>query len=175
VSAAYHVRPYDLVLSREALEALGGALDFPRPFAVGLKIQAEEIDAFGHANNTAYPRWMEACAWAHSTAVGLDPARCQALGRGMALKGLKIDYLRAGLLHQPVVIANWIVRVDRLRAERQFQVLDGETHKTLARGFAHYVCIDLATGGPTRMPRAFSEGYVVSAGVADGASGLARD
>ena len=124
-----------------------------------------DMDAFNHVNNTVYQRWMEACAWAHSAAVGLDPDCCRALRRGMALKAIETDYLRASFRDQAIVVLNWIARIDRLKAERRFQVCCAQTGATLARSRASYVCIDLTTGAPARMPPDFIARYTISEAV----------
>jgi acyl-CoA thioester hydrolase len=137
-------------------------LDRPRPFAIVLSVEPDEIDAFGHANNTAYQRWTEACAWEHSAAVGLSPERCLSLQRGMALRHLEIDFSRASFLGQSIVVANWITEVGRLRAERRFQVMDATDGSTLARAHGKYVCIDTTTGAPVRMPKEFVDRYTIT-------------
>ena len=157
----YAIRAHDAVLKGAQLDPFRAAFDGPNPFVIALTAEIEEIDAFGHVNNTAYQRWMEACAWAHSIAVGAPPEACRALNRGMALRSLEIDYLRASFLDQRVLVANWVVKVDRLRAERRFQVLEAASGATLARAVGRYVCIDLHSGAPVRMPELFVKAYVV--------------
>lgn len=163
----YDIRKYT---SRERLlEDLpwSSHIALPDPFGIQLVVEPSEIDGFGHVNNTVYPRWLEACAWAHSEAVGLSPARCVELGRGMALRSLEVEFLRPAFVGQAITVLNWLTKVDRLRAERRFQVFCDESAQPLAHGKAQYVCIDLATGAPTRMPPAFIAGYQVTAVVLD--------
>jgi acyl-CoA thioester hydrolase len=160
-AGTYEVRAHMGVLDPAALAAGPITPDLPEPFGIVLRAEESEIDSFGHVNNSAYPRWMEACAWAHSAAVGLDVSRCGVLGRGMALKSLTIDFLRPSFQDQAIVVMNWITQVGRLRAERRFQVCCAETGATLARSHADYVCIDLASGAPARMPPAFVSAYLV--------------
>ncbi len=160
-AGTYEVRAHIGVIDTGALASMPIAPDLPEPFGIVLRAEASEIDSFGHVNNSAYPRWMEACAWAHSAAVGLDASRCRALNRGMALKALTTDFLRPSFQDQAIVVLNWITEVGRLRAERRFQVCCAETGATLARSRAAYVCIDLASGAPARMPAEFVGAYLV--------------
>jgi acyl-CoA thioester hydrolase len=134
----------------------------PRPFAIVLNVESDEIDAFGHVNNTAYQRWIEACAREHSTAVGLDPERRRSVQRGMALRHIEIDFRRASFLDQTIVVANWITKVETLRAERHFQVMDAADGTTLARAEGKYVCIDTTNGAPVRMPKELTERYTIT-------------
>ena len=164
-AGTYGIRSHAGVLDVARLASGPIEPDLPDPFGIALRVREDEIDAFGHVNNTVYQRWMEACAWAHSAAVGLDPDRCRALQRGMALKAIETDYLRASFRDQTIVVLNWIAWIDRLKAERRFQVCCAQTGSTLARSRASYVCIDLATGAPSRMPPDFIARYTVSEAV----------
>ena len=159
---SYNVRSFSAVADATVLAALQGGLDLPGGFGIVLTSATEEVDSFGHVNHTVYARWMEACAWAHSAHVGLSQTRCCGLNRGMVMGSLKVEYLAAAGASQTVVVMNWITAVNRLRAERRFQVFDLERSTVLARGHAHYVCVDLSSGAPVRMPAEFQQGYVVS-------------
>ena len=159
---SYSVRSFSAVADATVLAALQGGLDLPGGFGIVLTSATEEVDSFGHVNHTVYARWMEACAWAHSAHVGLSETRCCELNRGMVMGSLKVEYLAAAGASQTVVVMNWITAVNRLRAERRFQILDLERSTVLARGHAHYVCVDLSSGAPVRMPAEFQQGYVVS-------------
>jgi acyl-CoA thioester hydrolase len=136
-------------------------LDRPNPFSIALVAAEDEVDVYGHVNNTVYARWVEACAWAHSAAVGLPPETCRALNRGMALRSLELEFERAAAAGQPVIVSNWVTEVGRLKAVRHFQVHTPEG-ETLARAVGRYVCINLETGAPTRMPPEFVAGYVLT-------------
>jgi acyl-CoA thioesterase FadM len=59
----------------------------------------------------------------------------------------------------------------RLRIERRFQICRRSDGQTLVRALVHYVCIDLQTGKPKRMPTEFTT-YSVAPEVAEA---LARE
>ncbi|MBI3171310.1 MAG: acyl-CoA thioesterase, partial [Hydrocarboniphaga effusa] len=42
---------------------------------------------------------------------------------------------------------------------RGYQILRPKDGRTVLRCSTHWVCVDLASGKPRRMPREFSEGY----------------
>ena len=138
----------------------------PSPFTIELQVRPEEIDAFGHVNNTVYLTWFEACAWAHSAAVGLPVETCVALRRGMAVRRSEIDYRRPAMENDHLAVANWVVHADRLAARRRFQLFRSGSGELLAEALVHYVCINLDTGAPARMPPAFVASYVVEPDVA---------
>jgi acyl-CoA thioester hydrolase len=137
--------------------------ELPAPHVVGLSVQTADIDAYGHVNNSVYLTWLDRAAWSHSAALGMPLADCLALRRGMAAQRIEIEYLRAAIAGDEVLIATWIVASDaRLRCARRFQVWRPRDAATLARAGVDYVCINLDSGRAVRMPAAFARAYVVS-------------
>jgi acyl-CoA thioester hydrolase len=83
----------------------------------------------------------------------------------MAAHRTQIDYLRAAVLGDRVLIGTWIVNTDgKLRVQRCFQVRRDVDGETLARARTDYVCINLDSGRPARMPDSFRDSYIVTAG-----------
>ena len=137
-----------------------GDWDHSDPFVIEVVATERDIDSYRHVNNAVYLTWLERCAWAHSAAVGLPEAECLRLERGMAVLRIELDYLAAARAGDRVEIANWIARCDgRLRATRRFQIRRAADRATLLRGTIDYVCLNLATGRPARMPQVFAERY----------------
>jgi acyl-CoA thioester hydrolase len=137
--------------------------DHPAPHVIELSVRPQDIDEYGHVNNAVYLTWLDRAAWSHSAALGVPLAQCLALRRGMAAQRIEIDYLRAALAAERVLIATWIVSADgRLRAERRFQIRRAADGATLARARIDYVCISLESGRAVRMPEGFARAYVVT-------------
>lgn len=125
-----------------------------------MRVSDAEIDELGHANNTAYVRWMEQCAWQHSSALGLDIASYHALDRAMVVLKHELHYLAAAFRDEELVVATWIISSDaKLRLTRHFQILRESDNTTLLRAKSEYACMEISTGKPKRMPAAFIEGY----------------
>jgi acyl-CoA thioester hydrolase len=138
------------------------AFDLPSAFTVEATAEPDELDHYGHVNNAVYLRWLERCAWAHSASVGLPPEVCAGeLRRGMAVRRSEVDYLRAAYAGDRLTVGTWVVAVSRLRAVRRFQIVRESDGATLVRADLDYVCINLDTGTPSRMPPAFVDGYRV--------------
>ena len=134
--------------------------DFPNPFTLQLTVDSSEIDEYRHVNNAAYVRWLDRCAWAHSTALGLSIDDCLRLDRGMAVRRSELDYLAPAFLNDPVVVATWITHNDeKLRVTRRFHIVAERTRKTLVRATVEYVCLVLSTGRPARLPPEFLQRY----------------
>ena len=133
--------------------------DHADPFVYEVDVLPEDIDSFGHVNNTVYLRWLTECAWAHSAAVGLPEDKCVALRRGMAVRGINVELLGSAYLGDKILVGNWLTNRNRLRATRVYQVVQAASEQTLLRGEVNFVCIDLDSGRPVRMPPEFDKGY----------------
>ena len=134
--------------------------DWQAPFTLPITVSAEAIDELGHVNNAVYVRWMEQCAWQHSQALGLGLAEYQALDRAMAVLRHEIDYLASAYLGDQLVMGTWITESDqRLRMQRHFQLVRAKDASVLLRAQTTFVCIELSSGRPKRMPARFIEDY----------------
>ena len=134
--------------------------DLHNPFVIDIQVAADDIDGLGHANNAVYVSWLERCAWRHSQFLGLDLAEYRRLDRAMAVLRREIDYLASAYEDQQLQMATWIVESDqRLKMNRHFQLVRPEDGVTLLRARTTFVCIELSSGKPKRMPAEFVEGY----------------
>ncbi|WP_130909170.1 acyl-CoA thioesterase [Pseudomonas mucidolens] len=137
--------------------------DLATPFIIDLSVGPEDIDGLGHANNAVYVAWLERCAWRHSQRLGLDLTAYRRLDRAMAVVRHEIDYLAAGYEGDELQLATWIVDWDqRLKMIRRFQLLRPRDGSTLLRAQTTFVCIELSSGKPKRMPAEFIDGYGVA-------------
>lgn len=134
--------------------------DYPQPFTLKTRVGADDIDGLEHTNNTVYVKWCEQVAWAHSVALGLDLEAYQRLDRAMAITHSEYDYLQASREGDELVAGTWIVSWDRkLTMERRFQIIRPADGLTLLRGMMRFVCIQISSGRPRRMPPEFIAGY----------------
>jgi acyl-CoA thioester hydrolase len=139
--------------------------DFANPHVVTLEVLAADIDAYDHVNNSVYLAWLDRAAWSHSATLGLSLDQCVTTRRGMAAHRTEIDYLKAALLGDRVLVGTWIVNTDaKLRVERRFQIRRATDGETLSRARIDYVCINLDSGRAVRMPESFRNAYIVTAG-----------
>jgi acyl-CoA thioester hydrolase len=114
--------------------------DYPEPHVIEHIALEEEADGYGHVNNSVYLQWLDQCVWDHCDAVEMSPRLCRELNRGFAATRHEIDYLRAAY--------------------------PGSDGQILLRARSYYVCTDLTTGRPTRMPEIFKTGFKVLPNVA---------
>ncbi|WP_407311341.1 acyl-CoA thioesterase [Pseudomonas sp. nanlin1] len=134
--------------------------DKPTPFVIELEVGPDDIDGLGHANNAVYVSWLERSAWRHSQRLGLDLCEYRRLDRAMAVMRHEIDYLASAYEGDALSLATWIVQWDRrLTMHREFQLVRPADGATLLRARTTFVCIQLSTGKPKRMPAEFIDGY----------------
>ena len=137
-------------------------LRLPAAFTGMHLVVPQEIDEYGHVNNTVYLQWLDRIAWEHSSALGVPLARCMALRRGMAVRHTRVDYLEAALLGDCLLLATWIIACDaRLRCRRRFEILRTVDGKRVLDAEIDYFCLNLDSGGPCRVPAEFVECYRV--------------
>jgi acyl-CoA thioester hydrolase len=152
--------------------------DLPEPHVHEVLAAGGDIDGYGHVNNAVYVRWLDLAAWSHSTALGLGPDTCIGRRAGMAVLRTQVHYLAPAFAADRIRVGTWIVGNDgRLRVSRRFQLRNARDGRCLVRALIHYVCIDLDSGRPRRMPPDFVSAYRVAdpvrAAMPDGAAPFA--
>jgi acyl-CoA thioester hydrolase len=134
--------------------------DLPSPFLYRLSASTDDIDAYGHVNNSVYLRWLDETAWAHSTSLGVSPEQCVTTRRGMVVWRSQLHYQAPAFAGDALEVGTWLVFEDtRLRVDRRFQIRRLADDRTLLRGLIHYVCADLDSGRPRRMSLEFVQRY----------------
>jgi len=134
--------------------------ELSEPFVIDIQVLPEHIDGLGHTNNAVYVTWLEQCAWRHSQSLGLDLDDYHRLDRAMAVVRHEIDYLASAYQGEYLQLGTWIVESDqRLKMRRRFQLIRPADGTTLVRALTTFVCIELSSGRPRRMPTEFVEGY----------------
>lgn len=137
--------------------------DLPDPHVITLEVTPQHIDVMGHTNNVVYLEWLEKVAWSHSNALGLDWDIYKKLNRALVARRHEIDYLAATFVGEQLLLGTWIVGNDRkLSVTRRYQIIRPADKVTVLRGQTHWVCIELGSGKPKRMPAEFADGYLVT-------------
>ena len=136
--------------------------DRANPFIIDVIVELDRIDGYGHVSNHFYIEWMTDCMFAHSAAVGLDDVTCAEMARGMAVRDLRAEFIPPAYRGDKLSIANWIIFSDKkLRVSRRFQIINNDSGKTLVRAGMDFICTNLETGRPVRMPKVFQERYII--------------
>lgn len=134
--------------------------DVAKPYVQQLTVGSEHLDRFGHTNNVVYLGWLEKLAWAHSESLGLGFDAYERLNAGCVARRHELDYLAASFAGDELHLATWVHENDqRLSMWRAYQIIRAQDGKTILRGRTHWVCVDLKSGRPKRMPPEFVEAY----------------
>jgi acyl-CoA thioester hydrolase len=135
------------------------AWDAPHPHVIAVDVTDAHIDLMQHVNNVHYLQWLENVAWSHSNSLGMRQEDYTRLGHGMVVKRHELDYVAPALLGDRVLLATWIVGLDRLSTHRRYQFVREADGATLFRGATHFVCVEIASGKVRRMIPEFTETY----------------
>jgi len=80
----------------------------------------------------------------------------------MAVRDVRMSYLRATFEGDQLWVADWLTHNDgRLRATRSFQILRPADEACVMRAEIDYICINVSSGRPQRMPEGFLRAYAV--------------
>ena len=131
------------------------------PFTIRVRVAPADVDDLDHANNTAYLRWAQEVAIAHSQAVGLGVAEYKARGAAFVVTRHEIDYLRPALPGQELEAETRVVAMTAVTAERRTAIRALADGQLLARAVTMWAYIDFARGRPVRIPGDIRSRFVV--------------
>jgi acyl-CoA thioester hydrolase len=135
--------------------------DVTQPFNERVTVGPEHLDQFGHTNNVIYLSWLEKVAWSHSISLGLGFDSYERLNAGCVARRHELDYLAPTFAGDELALGTWIAECDaRLTMWRAYQIIRVGDGKTVLRGRTQWVCVDLKTGKPRRMPQEFVKAYL---------------
>ncbi len=136
------------------------AWDFADPFVMDVDVPADAIDRLGHVNNARYLVWLEACAWQHSEHLGVGWDDYERLNCAVVAHRHEVDYLKASFAGETLRVGTWCSGNDgKLRFRRHYQIMRPADGACVVRAVTHWICVDLQSGRPRRMPPEFVRGY----------------
>ena len=127
-----------------------------------VQVLPEQIDVLGHVNNVVYLQWVEQVAWQHSQQLGLDLAAYQRLDAAMVAREHQLVYKAACFIEDQIELRTWLGRGDLLNLYRHYQFVRLTDQRVVFEGVTRWVCVQLSTGRPIRMPISFQQAYGVS-------------
>ena len=134
--------------------------DVRTPFIERVTVVPGDMDEFAHTNNVIYLRWLERVAWNHSARLGLSMDDYRRLNAGCVARRHELDYLAATIAGDELMLGTWIAECDaKFTMWRAYQIIRAADNKTVLRGRTHWVCVNLKTGKPKRMPAEFVAAY----------------
>jgi len=124
------------------------ALGSAKRFELTHRVEASELDERAHVNNVVYVQWVQDAAAAHWAA--LAPPGALAETAWVALRH-EIDYLRAAVLDDEVVVSTWVGVAEGLSFERFTEIRRRTDECVLARARTLWCPVDARTGKPQRV------------------------
>lgn len=117
-------------------------------FELTRRVGAFDLDERAHVNNVVYVQWLQDAAAAHWATLAPDGARDQIAW--VALRH-EIDYLRAAVLDDEIIIATWVGIAEGLSFERFTEIRRATDNRVLARARTLWCPVDARTGKPQRV------------------------
>ncbi|MDH4612441.1 thioesterase family protein [Pseudomonas sp. BN102] len=134
--------------------------DRPNPFLIEVVVGNADIDGLGHVNHSIYVKWLEQCSWTQSLSLGMSLSDYQRMDRGMAVVRNELDYLASAYEGDRLLVGTWIVALEkRVKLVRHFQIIRPADQQLLLRAQTSFVCVEISSGRPRRMPEEFLEAY----------------
>ena len=134
-------------------------------FEQHITVLPAHCDGLGHVNNVQYLHWAEDVAWAHSAELGLSLARYRQLDCAMVAREHVLTYLAACYADDALCLQTWLSQCDGLRLRREYRFVRMSDRKEVFRGHTDWVCVQLSSGRPKRMPAEFQAAYAVQESV----------
>jgi acyl-CoA thioester hydrolase len=116
------------------------------------RIRHYECDAYGHVNNTYYPRYMQEAAFDASAAAGYDLARYASMGQHWLVRETAVDYVSPLRYGDSVVVKTWVEDFRRVRSRRAYELRQANSGQVAARGHTDWVFVDTPSGQPATIP-----------------------
>ncbi len=133
----------------------------PAIFEFHHDVQPEEIDALGHVSNLHYLRWTQDAALAHSAAQGWPARRYHEAGEGFVVRSHEIEYLRAAMPDDKVIVRTWVAGFRRASSLRRFEIIRAADGKLLAKAATNWAYINFRSGYPKRIPAEVAEAFEI--------------
>lgn len=113
-----------------------------------LAVRADDLDAQAHVNNVVYVRWVQDVATAHWEALTTPAIRAEV---GWVLLRHEIDYRRAAVLGDEVVVRTEVGHLEGLTFERHTEIRRRRDGELLARSRTLWCPVDPRSGRPRRV------------------------
>jgi len=134
--------------------------DVATPFTQTVRVEQSDLDQYHHTNNVVYLSWLERVAWAHSVSLGLDFKDYERIGAGCVARRHELEYLLPTFAGDELALGTWIAECDaKFTMWRAYQIIRVADDRTVLRGRTKWVCIDMKSGKPKRMPPEFVAAY----------------
>lgn len=121
------------------------------------RVEPADIDAFGHANNVVWVRWLNQAAIAHASQVGWGVEPCRAEGVVWVVRRHDIEYLLPAFEGEELTALTWPETLRAASSQRRTLFRRGD--QLLATAETTWVLLEASSGKPRRVPPAMLAAY----------------
>lgn len=122
-------------------------------------VQSADLDVLGHVNNVVYVEWMQQIALAHCEHLGLGLQQYLELKHAMVAVEHHVQYRKAALEHDVLVLRTWIDDLNALYVSRRYAFYRPRDQQVVFVAHTQWACVEIATGRPKRLSPSFSQAY----------------
>lgn len=122
-------------------------------------VPAKAIDPLGHANNTAYVRWMQDAAVKHSEHLGMSWSWYVERGCAFVIRRQIIDYLRFLREGDEIEIATHVASMSQSASVRRTEIRLLGNGEAVLQAETTWIFVSLKTGRPMRIPQDVREAF----------------
>jgi len=136
----------------------------PKAYTMRRQVEWGDIDPAGHVNNAQYLAYLETAGVEAVNNFGWPMTRMAEHGFGVVGRRYRIEYKQQVVMGDELEITTFIADVKRATAVRHYLIKRTSDDSLVARAYAVWVWVDLATGRPIKVPSAFVtsfEGHIV--------------
>ena len=119
------------------------------------RVEWRDLDGAGHANNAVHLSYIEDCGLQAISARGWPLARLEAESVAVVARRHQIEYRQPALLDDELEVITWLSGVEDSTATRYTILTRPGDGAPISRARTLHVWLDLRTGKPTTIPRAF--------------------
>jgi acyl-CoA thioester hydrolase len=138
----------------------------PKAYTMRRQVEWGDIDPAGHVNNAQYLAYLETAGVEAVNSFGWPMTRMAEHGFGVVGRRYRIEYTQQAVMGDALEITTFIADVKRATAVRHYTIKRIRDDALVARAYAVWVWVDLATGRPIRVPEEFVtafKGHIVKA------------
>ncbi len=131
-------------------------------FESEISVRPDDIDFNNHLHFTKYLDYVLAARYDQmARCYGMAMDEFLAHGFNWVVKKLTIEYKRAVLLGETVIVATWIEEIRATGVSVGFQIMKKENRKIAAEGVFEYLMIDTGNGKVTSIPQEIISHYSI--------------
>lgn len=131
----------------------------PGIFRMRRRVEWRDLDQAQHVNNANYLAYIEECNVAAAAAYGWAMGRIMERGVGIVARRYRIEYREPALMDDELEVTSFLADVKRATAVRHNEIRRLRDGALLARSYALWVFVDLASGRPIRIPADFMDTF----------------